>query len=501
MDTTHDTSRPLDEHEARVAELIGRYFEDDLEGTEAVELADLLRDDAAAREQFVSFSLGRSLVGRVLGADRAAGATRHAARAAARPTVIGRIGAVVRSPLAQAAVLAVAVTVFIAVISNVDNGPATETARPRPAEPTAYAVISDVRDAAWSGEAAASDEPQVGAQLNGGTVELANGATQMVFASGAVVDVLGPAEFRVVGPKRGYLKSGRVLVWVPKDAHGFTITTDSGDVVDLGTEFGVSVDDATGAAEVHVIQGHVRAELRTKSGAPRVTQLTASQALRMDAAAQTAEPVAIDTERFGRTLGPTLEEEAATGPGVSVNFDDYTIKPYGKMGDGWQDGQHGLPTSFAVLDNGRTLKLSGNAWKMIDLPYTITKRTIVSFDFRSTSEGQIHGFGFDDDVVFDREHGDPAMQVFGVETWPRINRMYWNYRPDADWKHYVIPIGELRQGAAKLLYFINDDDIDGNADSYFRNVRVYESAASAGATDADPGTARGADTFTGKGAK
>jgi len=143
----------------------------------------------------------------------------------------------------------------------------------------------------------------------------------------------------------------------------------------------------------------------------------------------------------------------------------------------WQDGQHGLPTSANVLDSGHTLKLSGNAWKMIERPYTVSKRTVVSFDFRSTSAGQIHGFGLDNDDVFNREVDPQMMQVFGDETLPRINRTFWNYSgagENAEWKHYVIPVGQLHQGEYRYLYFVADDDVSGKADSYFRNVRIYE---------------------------
>ena len=43
---------------------------------------------------------------------------------------------------------------------------------------------------------------------------------------------------------------------MPRFARGYTILTPTAEVVDLGTEFGVDVDDS-GASEVHVFDGDV----------------------------------------------------------------------------------------------------------------------------------------------------------------------------------------------------------------------------------------------------
>jgi len=469
------TSRPLDERDARVAELIGLYFEGEISDAESAELAGYLERDEEARRQFVAFGVNRSLLPRTLASMRSTGEL-HEVGGDRREGVIGRVDRRVdswtRSPLAQAAMLAIAVTLFVVFIASMGGRDATtEPVAGDPTKPQPLATVTDVRGAVWGGDAAATIRPTAGDALDAGSIELESGATQLVFANGAVVDVLGPARFRIVGRDRGYLESGRVLVWVPREAQGFTIATESGDIVDLGTEFGVHVD-GSGISEVHVIKGKVRAEMRTVGGGKRAINLGASSALRFDAVAQSMEPVGINLELFGRTFGGSITEGAAFSDdrGVAVNFEDHDVKPYGGM----QDGQHGFPAEATLLDGGRTLKLTGNTWKMIELPYTLTENTVVSFDFHSTSEGQIHGFGFDTDSVYEREKGFPAVQVFGRETWPRINRTYWNYKADGGWKHYVIRVGDLHTGKMRYMYFLADDDIDGNADSYFRNVRVYE---------------------------
>ena len=66
-----------------------------------------------------------------------------------------------------------------------------------------------------------------------------------------------------------------------------------------------------------------------------------------------------------------------------------------------QDGQDGLPSRVEIRDGGTTLRISGNAWKKIDLgSYAIATNTILTFDFSSSVQGEIQGIGFDvDDVV------------------------------------------------------------------------------------------------------
>ena len=61
--------------------------------------------------------------------------------------------------------------------------------------------------------------------------------------------------------------------------------------------------------------------------------------------------------------------------------------------------------TVTLEDNGDTLKLEGNGWRKIALPYTITADTVLEFDFKSTEEGEIHAIGFDvDDVVSGQFH-------------------------------------------------------------------------------------------------
>ncbi|WP_309398479.1 glycosyl hydrolase family 28 protein [Cerasicoccus maritimus] len=143
---------------------------------------------------------------------------------------------------------------------------------------------------------------------------------------------------------------------------------------------------------------------------------------------------------------------------VRINFNDHSVTSYGSGQD------YG---SYTVQDDGATLLLSGNAWKKIDLNYTITSDTVLEFDYQSTVEGEIQGIGFDGDNV----HGQSqAFELYGTQNW--AIRDYETYSGNG-YQHYVIPIGQYYTGFIRYLTFLNDDDANVGANGYFSNVRIH----------------------------
>ena len=68
----------------------------------------------------------------------------------------------------------------------------------------------------------------------------------------------GPADFELlVEPNRFKFDRGVMRAVVPAGAEGFTVVAGGHEIVDLGTEFGLSVDEQNNV-EVHVFQGSVR---------------------------------------------------------------------------------------------------------------------------------------------------------------------------------------------------------------------------------------------------
>src|SRR5690606_24227319 len=71
---------------------------------------------------------------------------------------------------------------------------------------------------------------------------LESGLAEVRFHSGAKIVVEGPASIKLANNK-AFLSEGRIAAKVPKAARGFAINTPEVNVVDLGTEFAVSVRD------------------------------------------------------------------------------------------------------------------------------------------------------------------------------------------------------------------------------------------------------------------
>jgi flagellin-like protein len=170
----------------------------------------------------------------------------------------------------------------------------------------------------------------------------------------------------------------------------------------------------------------------------------------------------------------------------SVPGNDYT---------GSQSGQ-GTTT---VTDGGRTVKLNGSQWKFLAYSYDVTPETMITFEFKSTAEGDIHGIGLEDDTS-GQDQGR-ILRVYGTQSWG-INisdkASESPYRQSEGWRRYTLRLGELyddtgKLGSADWLVLVMDCDptnktASGTPDqrcksqtngtptatSWFRNVELYE---------------------------
>lgn len=81
----------------------------------------------------------------------------------------------------------------------------------------------------------------------GDFVTISCGKALIEFASGAQLALFGPAKIKVLDVDAARLEIGRVRGYA--DGGNFRLATPTADIIDLGTEFGVSID---GSANVHV---------------------------------------------------------------------------------------------------------------------------------------------------------------------------------------------------------------------------------------------------------
>ncbi len=127
------------------------------------------------------------------------------------------------------------------------------------------ARLADAMDGEWEGLKPTGWA--TGRLVAGPILRLVKGQARIAFDDGATVELIGPAAFELVSADQGYLHRGRLQARVPPWAVGFRVKTPSALIVDLGTEFDVSVDD-NGVTTVHVRKGQVEAFALTQEGAP-----------------------------------------------------------------------------------------------------------------------------------------------------------------------------------------------------------------------------------------
>jgi len=148
----------------------------------------------------------------------------------------------------------------------------------REATAQGVAVLTRLVDVQWTDE----HTFEVGDALPPGRLAIESGFAQVEFYCGATVVLEGPAELELNSSTLARIHHGRLRAQVPPAATGFTIETAEMKVVDLGTEFGMSVTSA--GADLHVFDGEV--ELHHQTGLQSDTgnqtskkMLTAGQAI------------------------------------------------------------------------------------------------------------------------------------------------------------------------------------------------------------------------------
>ena len=133
------------------------------------------------------------------------------------------------------------------IVDNTPGKPEIETAR-------IVATVIDSVDTSWQGV-----EPSVGGSLhNGQPITLTRGYATLRFRNQAEVVLEAPCEIVPLSESAIRLTRGRMVALCEAEpSKGFTVNTPNARIVDIGTEFGVEVDEQGGTL-AHVFQGEVR---------------------------------------------------------------------------------------------------------------------------------------------------------------------------------------------------------------------------------------------------
>ena len=147
-------------------------------------------------------------------------------------------------------------------------------------QPGTIVEVVALEGVSWAAEA---PHVQVGDQLKPSrSLDLLSGSLELRYHNGPRMVIEGPAAVRLESAGAARLGHGKLSVDVPAEAVGFTVRTDAVDVVDLGTRFGVRVDE-DGEAEVHVFNGEVETHsTTTHKGTADRQSLSETQAARFN---------------------------------------------------------------------------------------------------------------------------------------------------------------------------------------------------------------------------
>ncbi len=233
------------------AEMVSRYLEGSLAEAEVRELHHLLDNDATLREAYVSAAEMHGRLKWELGQQKLIPML--------RPRVRRRV------PLA-------AVAAALAIIGggwlwmnqqDLSDGPDLAIAEDDREESflfdnlLAVGRIIHVSNARWGFDD--KRDVEIGEWLTPGGYELERGEIVIALDVGGTMKIEGPAVFGILNKDKIRLRSGGLQARFEEPGQGFTVITNDGAVVDLGTEFRVSVNDR--GAQVQVIEGKVRAEV------------------------------------------------------------------------------------------------------------------------------------------------------------------------------------------------------------------------------------------------
>ena len=186
---------------------------------------------------------------------------------------------------------------------SVDNG-TTNSNPDSTSDPFYVAQVTDVTaDVTW-GKTAASQEFLL-RMRRGDRIEISSGLVQLDYFSGARIILQGPCAFVPTGENSGRIEYGSLTGNVSKG--DFVLTTPTAKVIDLGTEFGVSVDGIA-RTELCVFDGEVRVFAGPR-GEDAATSVLLREGMKASVASggRIADAPELDVLSFARELPTTAD--------------------------------------------------------------------------------------------------------------------------------------------------------------------------------------------------
>ena len=232
-----------------------------------------------------------------------------------------------------AAILSAAALIFIIVYTNFVPMPTIEP----------VAEVIDTYNTVWQD---ASLAPHRGSVLYNTDSQqyLQSGLLKIRFETDAEVILEGPARYTCIAPDQMILSSGKAYAYVPLSASGFMIRTPASKIIDLGTEFGIEVDNC-GNSLVQMYKGKASLIWGRPGSNLQNETLTENNTAQVNAATGQLENTVYDETAFVRRLDSS---QNLRWRGESLNLDDIVGGGNGlssgltEAGIRWDNGQIAL---------------------------------------------------------------------------------------------------------------------------------------------------------------
>ncbi len=299
--------------ERELVELCGKVRDDSIDGDEAKRLETALRKDALARNFYLRFLQLDALLERNLpSAEEWKGAEPIAFPSQHRPRLVGWMAAV--------AVIAILATGYFFLPSKVNE----------PGSNATFATLVLADECQWDGKS-----PVEGQRVGSGHLDLFAGFAVIRFDGGAEAALSGPVALQITGPASASLRRGEVVVRAENGAEGFRLSTPRGELIDLGTEFAVRVDD-NGETELHVHEGEVAIGEDFLNQSGKIVE--AGDAVQLRENSEALSFLALDAPRFAELLSRAGPKERRD---LMIAYEGFHTEPgvYAPseldLGNGW----------------------------------------------------------------------------------------------------------------------------------------------------------------------
>jgi hypothetical protein len=313
----------------RYLDLADRHFDGELTAAESRELGQVLAGNAQCAREFARRAMFHNQLRALLRLE-------EQEEARDRADVGGqRVAATAWWRLAAVAAACVLLGLAIVELASFRSSSGTSDRGNRLAVAVAQPPVAKLAaafDAVWS-------DPNVAFALRQGDMPpgmlvLRSGRVELLFAAGATAIIEGPATFEPVSGDTLRVQAGSVRCRCPRPGTELRVETPSGTIVDLGTEFAVSVEPDV-RTRVAVIEGQVRVDGRESS-----QLMSAGEAVSIDRTGKSSLDIGFLKDVATKvTLSPV-------DPSIFATCDNALVDPSFEIQNG--DAAEGRPDLFLL---------------------------------------------------------------------------------------------------------------------------------------------------------